>query len=205
MIDKAADLDFLDSPQALINLWRQYKDTVQTDVSDLQAPGYAEMAAHIDEHSLSFLTLGVVASPYTTSEGAQVLLPSPEGVRQLVDAFLSDNQLLEENASVEVQNATSSPDLALRAGDYLISLGLPQSNVMASDRASAPVAATEIIVFTGKQYTAERIAGWLGISTENIRAATLADEALRTTSSDILILISDDAEIEDVPSAGGAP
>jgi LCP family protein required for cell wall assembly len=200
MIAKAAELDFLDSPQALVNLWRQYKDTVQTDVSDLQAPGYAEMAANIDESSLSFLTLGLVSTPFTTPAGAQVLLPSPEGIRQLVDAFLFDSRLIQENATVEVQNETSSPDLATRAGNYLVSLGLPQSNVVASEGA-VPVTGTEIVVFTGKHYTAERIAGWLGISTEKIRVATLADEALRSTASDILILVSDDVEVEDVPNA----
>jgi polyisoprenyl-teichoic acid--peptidoglycan teichoic acid transferase len=203
MIRKAAQLDFLNSPDALVNLWRQYKDTVQTDVGDLQAPGYAKMAANINENSLSFLTLGVVATPFTTSEGAQVLLPSPEGVRQLVDAFLSDSRLLAENATVEVQNATATPELAIQATDYLVSLGLPPSNIAASD-VTATALATEIVVFTDKNYTAERIAGWLGISTESIRVATPADEALRTTASDILILVADDARIEDVPSAGGA-
>jgi LCP family protein required for cell wall assembly len=200
MIAKAAQLDFLDSPQALVNLWEQYKDTVQTDVSDLQAPGYASMAAKIDENSLSFLTLGIVSSPFTTSEGAQVLLPSPEGVRQLVDAFISDSKLLEENATVEVQNTTADTELAARASAYLRSLGLPQSNVVPAEGA-VPVNGTEIVVFTGKQYTAERIAGWLGISTAKIRAGTPADDALRTTSSDILVLVADDAEIEDVPNA----
>ena len=201
MISKAAALDFLDSPQALVNLWRQYKDTVQTDVSDLQAPGYANMAASIDENSLSFLTLGLVATPYTTSQGAQVLLPSPEGVRQLVDAFLSDSQLQNENATVEVQNAGDTPDLSSRAAAYLVTLGLPEANIVASE-GTLPAAETQIVVFTGKQYTAERIAGWLDVSTEQIRNATPTDEALRTTESDILILLADDAEVGDVPSAG---
>ena len=60
---------------------------------------------------------------------------------------------------------------------------------------------TQIVVFNGKRYTAERVAGWLGISTTQIRDATAADAALRTTQSDILVLLSNDAEIQDVPSA----
>ena len=198
MMSKAAELKFLDSPQALVNLWKEYKNTIQTDVSDLQAPGYAELAANVDQRSLAFLTLGVVATPFTTAAGAQVLLPSPEGVKQIVDAFLSDGQLLEENAIVEVQDGTSSDGLAAAAARYLSSLGLPQSNVMASD-APATVTDTEIVVFTDTQYTAERIAGWLGVSTEQISIATASDVALRTTDADILVLIGDDAEIEDVP------
>jgi LCP family protein required for cell wall assembly len=201
MMSKAAELNFLDSPEALVRLWEQYKNTVETDVSNLQAPGYAELAANIDQKSLAFLTLGVVATPFTTAEGAQVLLPSPEGVKQIVDAFLSDSQLLEENAIVEVQDATSStPALASAAADYLVSLGLPQSNVTASEGATTATD-TEIILFTDTRHTAERIAGWLGVSTEQIRAATPADELLRTTQADILVLVSDDADIEEVPSA----
>jgi hypothetical protein len=185
----------------LVRLWEQYKNTVETDVSNLQAPGYAELAANIDQKSLAFLTLGVVATPFTTAEGAQVLLPSPEGVKQIVDAFLSDSQLLEENAIVEVQDATSStPALASAAADYLVSLGLPQSNVTASEGATTATD-TQIILFTDTRHTAERIAGWLGVSTEQIRAATPADELLRTTQADILVLVSDDADIEEVPSA----
>ncbi len=200
MIAKAAQLNFLDSPKALVNLWNQYKDTVKTDVSDLQAPGYAEMAAKIDQNSLAFLTLGVVATPFTTEDGAQVLLPSPEGVKQIVDAFLSDGKLLQENATVEVQNATSTPDEATAAADYLISLGLPQSNVTATDVA-VPPSDTQIIVFTDTQYTAERIAGWLGVSTAQIRNATPEDQLQRTSQSDILILLGKDAEVQDTPSA----
>lgn len=198
MMSKAAELNFLDSPQALVNLWKEYKNTIQTDVSDLQAPGYAEMAANIDQNSLAFLTLGVVATPFTTSEGAQVLLPSPEGVKQIVDAFLSDSQLLTENATVEVQDTTGDAEASERASRFLVSQGVPQSNVEATQGAAA-VSGTEIVVYSETQYTAERIAGWLGVSTEKIRLAGPLDQSLRTTQSDILVLLSDDVEVEDVP------
>lgn len=199
MISKATQLNFLNSPQALVNLWKQYKNTVITDISDLQAPGYADMAAKIDQSSLAFLTLGVAVRPATLDDGAQVLIPIPESVRQLVDAFLSDGRLLEENATIEVVSV-EGPDGAEAAAAYLSSLGLPQSNVVASE-STANVSQTEILVYTDTQYTAERIAGWLGISTERIRAALPGDEILRGTDSDILILVGSDAEIEEVPSA----
>lgn len=198
MLSKAAELDFLDSPKALVNLWNQYKDTIQTDVSDLQAPGYAELAANIDQSSLAFLTLGVVATPFTTPDGAQVLLPSPEGVKQIVDAFLSDSQLLDENATVEIQDTTGDEEAGPRVANFLISQGLPQSNVQAT-QGSVAVSETEIVVFSESRYTAERIAGWLGVSTEKIRDAGPTDSALRTTESDILVRLSDDVEVEDVP------
>ncbi len=197
MIAKATELNFIDSPDALVRLWGEYKNTVQTNVSDLQAPGYAQMAAKIDENSLAFLTLGVVASPYTTPQGAQVLLPSPEGVRQIVDAFLSDNQLQEESATIEVQNGTTETGYAQQSADYLVSLGLPLSSVTAVEVGNL-ASDTEIVLFADKRYTAERIAGWLGVSTEQIRDAGPQDPAMRTTAADIVILIGDDAQVEDV-------
>jgi hypothetical protein len=64
---------------------------------------------------------------------------------------------------------------------------------------SVAVSETEIVVFSESRYTAERIAGWLGVSTEKIRDAGPTDSALRTTESDILVRLSDDVEVEDVP------
>ena len=205
MIDKAAQLNFLNSPKALINLWNKYKDTVKTDINDLQVPGYAEMAANIDRNSLSFLTLGVVTTPFTTDDGAQVLLPSPEGVKQIVDAFLSDGQLLQENATVEVQADASSSADASNIAQYLISQGMPQSNVDASDAVPATSGKTQIVVYGDTQYTAKRIAGWLGVSTEQIRVATPEEPALRTTDSDILVILGNDVNVDYTPPPTPTP
>jgi LCP family protein required for cell wall assembly len=205
MIDKAAQLNFLDSPKALVNLWNKYKDTVKTDVNDLQVPGFAQMAANIDRNSLSFLTLGVVTTPFTTDDGAQVLLPSPEGVKQIVEAFLSDGQLLQENATVEVQNATATEGKATNTAAYLVSLGMPESNVVTSDAVPAPSPKTQIVVYGNSQYTAKRIAGWLGVSTEQIRTATPEDQTLRTTDSDILVILGDDVTVDYTPPPTPTP
>jgi LCP family protein required for cell wall assembly len=197
MIEKASELSFLDSPEALVNLWKNYKNTIKTDISDTQVLGYARLAAAIDQDSLSFLTLGAVATPWTTPEGAQVLLPSEEGVRQLVEAFISDSRLTQEAALIEVQNGTGVEGKAEDATLYLASLGIPEESLTAANAAS-PAVTTEIVVFGAKEYTANRIAGWLGVSTEQVRQSTPADEALRTSQADILIILGDDAEIESV-------
>src|SRR5947209_18646877 len=95
---KATDLHVLADPGNVLNLWKRYRDTVVTDLNDIQIPGYAKMAASIDPDQLAFLSIGPATQPYTTSEGAQVLLPSDAGIKQIVDAFLSDNKLTQENA-----------------------------------------------------------------------------------------------------------
>jgi LCP family protein required for cell wall assembly len=195
MMDKARELNFLTSPPAMVNLWKQYKDTVKTDISDLQVPGYAELASQINEDSLAFLTMGAATVPFTTPQGAAVLLPSEAGIKQIVDAFLSDSQLTQEKAFVQIQNGTNQEDLAKDAVDYISSLGIPLAQLEAVEDGPT-VSQTEIIVYTGKEYTARRIASWLEIPEARIRVATDADWTMNPTGWDIIITLANDAKLE---------
>src|SRR4051812_33377925 len=115
VMDKASQLNILSNLDNVNSLWKRYKGTVKTDVNDIQIPGFAKLAAGIDKDQLAFLTLGAAVTPYTTPDGAAVLLPSKEGIKQIVDAFMSDNRLLTENASIEVQNGTGVQGQAQKA------------------------------------------------------------------------------------------
>jgi LCP family protein required for cell wall assembly len=195
MMDKAKQLNFISSPDAMINLWKKYKDTVRTDISDLQVPGYAGLASKIDEGSLAFLSIGAATTPWTTPAGAAVLLPSEAGIKQIVDAFLSDSQLAQEKASIEVQNATGTDDQAQKAVDYFTSLGVSNAQLTAVEDLP-PVAQTEIIVFTGKDYTAKRLASWLELPSARVRPSTPADAALNPNGADIVVVLGADAKLE---------
>jgi LCP family protein required for cell wall assembly len=193
-LEKASRLNVLD-PANVVSLWKRYKDTVTTDISDFQVPGFAALAARIDPNRMAFLSLGAATVPYTTSEGAAVLLPSEAGIKQIVDALLSDQRLIEEAAVVEIQNGTDIEGRATKAAEYLQSLGIPHESLIPAN-SSAPLQKTEIVDFTGKRYTAERIAGWLGVSRDRIRQGGPADAALRHSGADIVVLLGPDAKIE---------
>jgi polyisoprenyl-teichoic acid--peptidoglycan teichoic acid transferase len=193
MVDRASELNFLSSPDTLVSLWQDYRNTITTDISDLQAPGYARLATRIDQDSLSFLTLGAVATPWTTPAGAQVLLPSHEGVRQLVEAFVSDRQLQDEDAIIQVQNGTDIEGEAARAASFFVEMGIAEDHI-STGNATAPAELTEIIVFNGKDYTATRIASWLGVSTDRIRPATAEEEIMRTPDVDIIVVLGNDLD-----------
>lgn len=196
VVEKAAQLDILSSPQTMISLWRRYKDTVQTDVNDLQVPGFASMAASIDRDAISYLSLGPATVAWTTPEGAQVLVASQEGISTLVDAFTSDGQLESEAAVVEVQNASGREGAEMEAVDLFTSLGMAPEQVVTAGSALA-VRETQIIDFSGKSYTAQRIAGWLELPSGRIRSATPEDAALRTqTGTDIVVILGSDVELE---------
>ncbi|HEU0073686.1 MAG TPA: LCP family protein [Dehalococcoidia bacterium] len=196
VVKKATQLNILESSGTMLELWRRYRETVQTDVNDLQAPGFAKLAASIDRNSITYLSLGGITTEWTTPEGAQVLLASPEGIKLLVDAFTSDNQLQQEAAVIEVQNGSGLAGAEQQAVDLFTSLGVDPERLLGLETSLA-VNETQIIDFTGKAFTAQRISGWLDLPAGRIRTATPEDAALRTQAgSDIVVILGADAELD---------
>jgi len=194
-MDRVTSLRILADPQNAVNLWKQYKNAISTDVTDLQILGFAKLAASIDPKQVAIGSLAAAVTPWTTPDLASVLLPSKEGVEQLVEAFLADDRLLQENASVEVQNGTGLAGQATKAIDFLSSLGIPNGLLVAVNAAEEQ-SQTQIIDYSGKTYTARRLAAWLNLPEERIRRATPADQALRSSQSDIVIILGADAKLE---------
>ena len=200
VIDKALNLDVL--PNAL-SLWRQYKDTIDTDISDPQIPGLALLAAEIPPERIIALSLGPATVPYTTPAGAAVLVAAPEGIQQIVEALFSDQQILEEGAMVEVQNGTGEPGLATSVVDYLVNLGLPRSSLVTSNAPEQALGQPSAILdYTGKRYTADRLAEWLGLPSDRVRSAGAGDAALRSNSeADIVLIVGTDVDINRLTAA----
>lgn len=139
---------------------------------------------------------------YITPEGAAILLADDQGIQRLVQALFSDQQLLEEEALVEVQNGTGEEGLASEAVSYFVEMGFPASGLVAANAAGGLLhTTTEIVDFTGKTYTAQRLADWLGLPSERIRAARTEDSDLTTISADIVVILGDDANIDAIRSS----
>ena len=84
---------------------------------------------------------------------------------------------------IEVQTGSARPGSASNAVTYLSDLGLPQNglyatNVRTTDQQSL------ILDFTGKQYTANKLAEWMGLPGDSVRVATEEDSSRRTRSDD---------------------
>lgn len=200
VMDKATQLNLLANVDNVPSLWKRYKGLVQTDISDFQIPGFARLAASIDPDQLAFLSLGAATTDFITQDGAAVLLPSAAGIKQIRDAFISDSRLIQEAAVVEVQNGTGVPDQAKQAVQYLTGLGIAADHLSATNPPVPPLdSKTQIIDFTGKAYTSQRVADWLSLGKDRIRTATPADAALRTVpTADIVVILGTDAKIESV-------
>ena len=194
VMDKALSLNVL--PVAL-DLWDKYKDAVDTDINEFEIPGLAKIAAEISPARITALSLGPATMPYTTPAGASVLLASKEGVQEIVQALFSDQQLIDEKAIVEVQNGTGEPGLATTVVDYLISLGFPAEGLLASNASlQSPGQQTEIVDFTGKEYTARKLAVWLGMGEDRVRAATPLDNGIKNGDVDIVVILGSDAQLD---------
>jgi LCP family protein required for cell wall assembly len=197
VMDRASQLKLLSDPTNVTSLWKRYKSAVITDISDFQVPGFARLAAQIDTDHLAFLSLGAATIPYTTPQGAAVLLPSQAGIKQIVEALMSDQRLDQENATVEVQNGTAKAGQEAKIVDYLANQGLSLASVKAAPAVAIAHPKTEIIDFGGKTYTSQRIASLLGLTPVSVRPSTEADATLRTIgAADILVIVGDDARID---------
>ena len=191
-MDKALNLNVL--PNAL-DLWDKYKHTIDTDISDVRIPGFAKLAVDIPPGRISALSLGPCTTGWMTQEGMSVLLMSEGGCKKIVDALFLDQELLAENAVVEVRDG-SGKDIAQDAVTLLTNLGFPDGSVIASTALDEGlVAETEIVDFTGKSVSTGRLADWLGVPSTAVRPATPADADLRTTGADIVVVLGSDAKV----------
>ena len=190
-MDKALSLDVL---RNALDLWKKYQHTVDTDLNEFEITGFAKLAADIPPERISALSLGPCTVGAMVGD-MSVQLFSKEGCKKIVDALFLDQELLAENAVVEVRDGSGN-DIAETAVDLLTNLGFPQGSVIASDPpATGDVAETEIIDYTGKPVSTGKIADWLGVPPIAIRAATPADADLRTTGADIVVVLGADADV----------
>ena len=203
-IDKALEQRLFNIDK-LLGLWGRYKDTIDTDINDLQAPGFARLAAQIDPSRIVALSLAVASVDYITPFGERVLLIDKGIVQQLVDALFSDQQLSSEAAIVEVQS--SSAGLADQVVNYLAGFGFSSDALATGDSGTGGfLPLTQIIDFSGKEHTVERLASLLDVSPEQVRRADAGDAGLSTVeNADIVIILGADLLARDfvVEEQGG--
>jgi len=194
-IDKATQRRLV-SVDSLTSQWKRYKGAVDTDINDIQTPGFASLAAQIDPKDIVALSLGPATVPYTTPDGADVLLIDKDIVQQIVAALFTGQQVEANSAVVEVQNSSGADGLATQVVTYFTEFGFSPDSVSATSAADGAVQPqTEIIDFTGKDSTAQRVANLLGVPTSQIRPATAADQALATVANvDIVVILGQDVQ-----------
>lgn len=199
-IDKAKSLNILtDDP---VDLWNKYNDTISTDISNLLIPGYADVANQVKDNLLA-VSVGSLCAPYTTPQGASVLVCDPEGISELVDAVFSGQpgaipvvpQPTPEPVLVEIQNGSGVEGLAREVQLFLIGKDYPESDTNTTNVPDGLIHdVTEIVDYDGThEKNTYLIAGWLNIPPESVRNATPAErDQMAASNAAIVVVIGTD-------------
>jgi polyisoprenyl-teichoic acid--peptidoglycan teichoic acid transferase len=185
-----------------VNLWNEYKDTIQTDISDSQIPGYALLAKQVEDN-IHAVSLGPGTTPCTHGQ-ASVLCWSKSSIDPIVQAVFTDHPdptalptgTTEAAVLVQVQNGTGTDKLASNVVDFLASKGYPVNDLLVANAFDGKShSASEILDMTGtNRGNAYLIADWLKIPVARVRDATAAEKAAITGSPGIVVLLGTDGD-----------
>lgn len=197
-IDKALERGLFDIDK-LTGLWEKYRDAIDTDVNDLQAPGFAALAAQIDTTRIAALSLGAATVDYITPYGEDVLIADKDMVQELVEALFVDQRLAEEAAVVEIQNGSGTDGLATQVVEYLTEFGFSSDSLTAANTVDGSIRPLTVLIdFSGKEYTVEKLASLLAVPPDQVRRAGPQDRDLSTVeNADIVIILGADTQMRE--------
>ncbi len=193
--DKAVSLDLFFPPTNAVNLYNDFKDAVQSDISDLKIPGLAKLVQQVGSDNIRMISLASATYPCGSSCPGAVLLADWDKVDELKAQVFADGKIQAEGALVELQNGTNRPDLAEEFAGLLRRRGISQQDLLLSD-SIAVRSRTLIVNLNGKEYTAQKLAEWLNLPGDRIVDTTdpaAADFAGST--GDIVVVLGSDARL----------
>jgi len=204
-IEKANSLNVL---KDAVSLWGEYKDAIETDISDAQIPGYAVLANQVKD-TISAVSLGPATAPYTTPSGAAVLVGDPETIREIVASVLEDHPApalavattTPDPVRVQVQNGTSTDGLAGRVVSYIASRGYPVDDLNPANVFDGLLhEKSEIIDLDGThRQNAYLLATWLDIPVANVRDATPDERTAMTEgNAQLVVILGSDEDFSEV-------
>jgi LCP family protein required for cell wall assembly len=154
-------------------------DSVQTDISLSEMYSLAKLARDTSSDINSVVIDESMTTRQLTPDGADVLLPNRDLIREAVNKFLgnpnptstavlSDAALVaQEAAKMDIQNGTLTPGLAQRIADHLKGKGYNVVSVSNADRSD--YAKTILIDYSGKENTVRLLTQLFQVAKENVR------------------------------------
>ena len=174
-------------------------ESLKTDMPMSQQITLANLARKLNTDNIrQQLIDGSMVEATIMASGAYVLMPKLDVIRPAVDAFFNPEaepppspdddlriELARENARVAVLNGTTTPDLALRVGEWLTGQGFVVVGYGEADRVD--YAQSQIIDYGGKPFTLRQLIDLFAIVDENIRPGAGSNE-----QADIQLIIGAD-------------
>ncbi|HRU94942.1 MAG TPA: LCP family protein [Anaerolineae bacterium] len=177
VLERVSSLNLL--PQLAPRLGELYTlmdQSVSTDLTLDEVLALAGLAVKVDRSQIRFAVIDSTCTEnYITPEGAQVLIPLRDRIREVRDyvfggAELASQTVEQENATIGVLNGTGRAGLAASTTDYLKEQGVAVAAFGNADRAD--YATTMIILNRPKPATAARLATLLGLPQSAIVTAS---------------------------------
>ena len=178
--DRILQFDML--PSLVTNAPSIYNDLssgIHTNLNLQQVIELALLASQIPKENIKQAVIGYnEVQDATSPDGLSILIPFPDKIRVLRDEIFTTGGpvspaavagdpkelMVAENAKVSVQNASSTPGLAARTGDYLKTQGM---NVVEETNAQL-TPYTIIYDYSGKPYTIAYLAAMMNVPNTHI-------------------------------------
>jgi LCP family protein required for cell wall assembly len=210
-VRKAADLGTVFSNP--LDLYKQYKNAVKTDINDLQIPGLADLAQQIGPDTIRTVSMAEATYPCNTCS-ASVLLFNKAKVEELKARVFSEGGFQEDGATVKILNGTEVPDLARYVESLIGNRGITSDRVLTDELLDGPLYDETLIVnLDGKEYTAEQLAEWLALPAARVVTAADPEAAeFLNSGSDVVVVLGADVDLTGLesgntslqdPNAGG--
>jgi hypothetical protein len=190
--DKALGLNLLVNA---LDLYGEYKEAVQTDISDLLIPGLATLARQVGTDNITMVSIASATYPCGSACTGAMLLADWDKVEELKEQVFGDGKIQAEEALVELQNGTNDPGWAEQFAGFLRRQGIPSDLLIVGD-ADSVRSRSLIVDRAGKEYTAKKLAEWLNLPTDRIVAAPDAEaSAFAEATGDIVVVLGSDARL----------
>lgn len=207
-IDKAKTLDVLGNFR---ELWGEYNNTIETDINEALLAGYADLANQVKDNLLA-VSVGSCVAPYTTGQGAQVLVGDEECISSLSASLFTGTPgdlppmaaVTPSPVKVEIQNGAGIEGLASDVMLYVIGKGYPESDLNATNVFDGLTHETsEIIDIDGThEKNTSLLSLWLGIPLESRRIATAEEQAVMAANdTTILVILGTDQDFTTLPDS----
>lgn len=171
--DRVVELGIPGLLPRLFELLDSMQRNVQTDLEPAEILSLAQLITQIPPQSINQRTLDLSVAPeWTTPEGAWVMLPDRQSIKELMVGRLApptweETALATEGITIAVDNGTMIEGLASQVADRLMSRGYRVVEVGKDDRLDHTE--TTIISYNGPGFTLDRLRYYLDVSDDNIR------------------------------------
>jgi len=171
-------------------LWEAMSDTIQTDLPLDRVVALAYMGLQLSPNQILSQSIGPwQVESWLTPEGAEVLLPRPDKIQELLDGFYGpiDFEFLEElnQTAIRIQNGSWRTVAGEQAAAALVWLGVQIVDTGLAD--SQDYAQTQVLVYDASPAVAETVAQALDLAPEAIQYQPDPSSAV-----DILIVVGAD-------------